>query len=191
MSQKLETFIKENKKAFEENGPSDALWQRIAHGLDEQEKLDEKEKLGASKKVTRPKGFGFYRWLNVAALLILSTAVYLTLRSRQQVGIAVADVNPGMAKEQVHFATLIEEKKDSLEIYSHNNPELYQQFTKDLQHLDMDYEMLKKQLQNSPNREAVVQAMLENLEIRANMLSQQLQIIQQVNQYKTETSQSI
>ena len=34
MSNKLEGFVKENKKAFEAKGPSDQLWSRIEAELD-------------------------------------------------------------------------------------------------------------------------------------------------------------
>lgn len=175
MNEKLETFVKENKKAFEGKGPSDELWNRIAIALDKQEKAGKRKKPG------------FYRWMNVAALLILSAGLYVAVRDHQDGNaVAVADVNPAFAKKEIHLASLIEEKKDSLQIYSEKNPELYQKFTGDIHKLDADYEILKKQLQTSPDRESVVRAMLKNLEIRANILSQQLQIINQVNQYKKE-----
>ena len=49
-----------------------------------------------------------------------------------------------------------------------------------------DYQELKKQLQTSPNKSLVGKAMMKNLEIQLQMISQQLYIINQVNQYKKE-----
>ncbi|MCY1517375.1 hypothetical protein D9M68_520540 [compost metagenome] len=175
MKEKLETFVKENKKKFEKAGPSDQLWERISASLDAQPK--------AIKK-WQP-----YRWMNVAALLVVSMVIYVAIRiSGRQNAIDVADVNPGFAKKEVQFASMIEEKKDSLLVYSTQNPRLYKQFTADIRKLDADYEELKEQLQTSPGKEAIVRAMLKNLEIRSNILSQQLQIINQVNQYKKENT---
>jgi len=173
MSNKLAEFIKENKKLFEEKGPSNQLWERIAQELD--------------KKQERPaKKIKLYQWMSIAAVLVVSMGIYFTITNKAVEGIAIADVNPVFGAREVQFASLIEEKKDSLQIYSDDNPELYNKFIADLSKLDADYETLKKQLQTSPNREAIVRAMMKNLETRSNILSQQLNIINQVNQYKKE-----
>jgi hypothetical protein len=81
---------------------------------------------------------------------------------------------------------LIAEKRDSLQTLAGADPELYKQFTADLSKLDKDYQELKKQLQTSPNKSLVGKAMMKNLEIQLQMISQQLYIINQVNQYKKE-----
>ncbi len=174
MSNKLEGFVKENKKAFEAKGPSDQLWSRIEADLDKKDKK---------------KPIKFYQWLSMAALLAVSLGMYFTYNYHQvNSEIAVADVNVDYGKKAVHFASLIEEKRDSLQIHSADNPELYSKFTDDISKLDSDYEELKTQLQTSPDRDAVVRAMMKNLEIRSNILSQQLKIINQVNQYKKENT---
>jgi hypothetical protein len=172
MNNKLEGFVKENKKAFEAKGPSDQLWNRIEAELD---------------KKSKKKPIKFYQWLSVAAVLMVSLGIYYSL-TRVNSEIAVADVNPDYGKKEVHFASLIEEKRDSLELYSKENPDLFKKFVNDLKKLDENYEGLKKELQTSPNPEAVVSEMMKNLEIQANILSQQLLIINQVNQYKKENT---
>jgi hypothetical protein len=176
MSDKLEGFVKDNKKEFEVKGPSDQLWEKISAELD-------KKKEHSTGRI-KP-----YRWMSIAALLIVSLGIYFVYNFKQANGeVVVADVNTVLGKKEVHFASLIEEKKDSLQVYSEENPELYSKFTDDIGKLDKDYEDLKKQLQTSPNRDAVVKAMMKNLEIRSNILSQQLNIINQVNQYKKENT---
>lgn len=175
MNNKLEGFVKDNKKAFEAKGPSDQLWARIEAELDKKEKPKKSIKL--------------YPWMSIVAVLVVTFGVYFTYNYNQVYSnIDVADVNPVFGKKELHFASLIEEKKDSLQIYSEENPELYTKFTDDISKLDSDYEDLKKQLQTSPNRESIVRAMMKNLEIRSNILSQQLNIINQVNQYKKENT---
>ena len=176
MSNKLEGFVKENKKAFEEKGPSDQLWKRIEAELDK-------------KKHQPTKNFKRYQWLSIAAVLLISFGIYFTYNYKQiNSNVEVADVDVSFGKKAVRFASLIEEKKDSLQVYEKENPELYNKFTADMEKLTLDYESLKKQLQTSPNREIVVRAMIKNLEIQFNVLSQQLEIINQVNQYKKESS---
>ncbi|RZK18071.1 MAG: hypothetical protein EOO43_12885 [Flavobacterium sp.] len=172
MSNKLEGFVKENKKAFEAKGPSDQLWSRIEAELD---------------KKSKKKPIKLYQWLSIAALLVMSLGFYYSYKQANS-EIEIADVNPDYGKKEVHFASLIEEKRDSLALYSKENPDLFKKFVSDLKKLDENYEALKKELQLSPNPEIVVNEMMKNLEIQAEILSQQLSIINQVNQYKKENT---
>ena len=173
MSNKLEGFVRDNKREFEVKGPSDALWSKIEAELD--------------KKEPAKKTFGLYQWMSVAAMLVLTVGIYFGYQyKKMNAEIMVADINPKMGKKEVRFTSLIEEKRDSLQILAEADPELYKQFTADLSKLDKDYQELKKQLQTSPNKALVGKAMMKNLEIQFQMISQQLYIINQVNQYKKE-----
>jgi hypothetical protein len=173
MSNKLEGFVKDNKKAFEVKGPSEQLWGKIAAELDKKQ----------TKKTTK-----LYQWLSIAAMLVVVFGAFLTYSYQVNKNIDVADVSKSFGQKKVHLASLIEEKKDSLEVYAKDNPELYQKFIADVSKLSLDYEELKKQLQTSPNSQAVVRAMMKNLDIQVQVLNQQLMIINQVNQYKKESS---
>lgn len=172
MSNKLEGFVKENKKAFEAKGPSDQLWGRIEAELD---------------KKSKKKPIKLYQWLSIAAVLVLSLGIYFSYPKTNS-EIAVADVSADYGKKEVQFASLIEEKRDSLALYSKKNPDLFKKFVSDLKKLDENYDGLKKELQTSPDPEAVVSEMMKNLQIQADILSQQLSIINQVNQYKKENT---
>ncbi len=172
MSNKLEGFVKENKKAFEAKGPSDALWAKIEAELD---------------KKSKKKPIKLYQWLSIAAILVVSFGIYFTYTPIRN-EIAVADVSPDYGKKEVQFASLIEEKRDSLALYSKENPDLFKKFVSDLKKLDENYQGLKLELQTSPDPDAVVREMMKNLEIQADILSQQLSIINQVNQYKKENT---
>ncbi|RYF25834.1 MAG: hypothetical protein EOO42_02985 [Flavobacteriales bacterium] len=172
MNNKLEGFVRDNKKQFEVSGPSDKLWGKIAAELD---------------KKPEKKTISLYKWMSIAAMLVLTVGVYFGYQYRKiNAEIMVADINPGLGKKEVRFTSLIEEKRDSLLIFADADPALYQKFMTDMGKLDKDYQELKKQLQTSPNRALVSKAMMKNLEIQLQMISQQLYIINQVNQYKKE-----
>jgi len=173
MSNKLEGFVRDNKREFEVKGPSDALWSKIEAELD--------------KKKPGKKNFKLYQWMSIAAMLVLTVGIYFGYQyQKANAEILVADINPGLGKKEVRFTSLIEEKRDSLQILSGADPALYQQFITDIGKLDKDYQELKRQLQTSPNKSLVGKAMMKNLEIQLQMISQQLYIINQVNQYKKE-----
>ena len=172
MNNKLEGFIRDNKKEFGVKGPSDLLWSKIEAELDKKQKK---------------KTIGMYQWMSVAALLVLTVGIYFCYQyKKMNAEIMVADINPNLGKKEVRFTSLIEEKRDSLQIFADADPELYKQFIADMDKLDKDYQELKKQLQTSPNKALVGRAMMKNLEIQVQMISQQLYIINQVNQYKKE-----
>jgi len=168
----IEDYIKKNKTDFDVDGPSDQLWGRIESALDQQ-------------KVKRTWKFPF--WLGIAASIMLIAGIFCFYKfyERSNQG-QVAVINPGYTKSEMKFASLIEEKKDSLLIYAKDNPDLDRKFNEDLQALDKDYMQLKKELQDSPDQKVVVRAMAQNLETQLQIVSQQLSVISQVNNYRRE-----
>jgi hypothetical protein len=172
MSKKLEEFVKGHKKEFDLNSPSDELWGKIANKLDEQ-------------KVKKP--LKLQVWIGIAASLILMMSItFLFTYHNKSQEVSIADVNPTYAKKEIRFASMIEEKKDSLEVYAKENPALYKKFSADIEKLDADYDRLKLELQKSPNPRLIVKAMVRNLELQLEVIDQQLLIIYQVEEFKKE-----
>ena len=170
MNNRLETFVKENRKAFDIMEPSAELWAKIEQGLD-------------NKKKKKP--VKLYLWISTAAaIVVVFGLVWLYVGKSQNKDLEIADVSSSYAKKDIHFAGLITEKRDSLAIFASANPELYKKFTADLRKLDEDYERLKAELPTSPNQTFVVKAMVKNREIQLQLLKQQLLIINQVDDYK-------
>jgi len=170
MNNRLETFVKENRKAFDIMEPSAELWAKIEQGLDKKKK----------KKPVK-----LYLWMSAAAAIVVVFGLaWFYVGKSQNKDLEIADVSASYAKKDVHFAGLITEKRDSLAIFASANPELYKKFTADLKKLDEDYEKLKAELPTSPNQTFVVKAMVKNREIQLQLLKQQLLIINQVDDYK-------
>ena len=94
------------------------------------------------------------------------------------------EVNPGYAKEVYHFTQLIELKQNELKQIEKEHPELYSQFVKDIHKLDSSYQVLRAELSANPDPETLLEAMLQNLRLQADLLNQQLTIIKQIKQNK-------
>jgi hypothetical protein len=172
MSTKLEKYVKEHKKSFDTEMPSEELWNKINTTLNK-------------KKINEP--YKLRLWIGIAAsIAVAMTIVFYYTSNDQNAGISVADVNPAYARKQVKYASLIERKTDSLEVLARENPQLYRKFTADLQDIKSDYKELKQQLPESANQPLVVKAMEKNLELQLQVVSQQLMIINQVKQYKKD-----
>lgn len=171
MNNKLETFVKDNRRAFDVMEPSAALWDKIEQQLDQNKKKKKPVKL--------------YLWMSAAAaIMVILSLTWLYVGKTQGGDVEIADVNPAYAEKEVRFAGLITEKRDSLAIFASANPDLYKKFTIDLKKLDEEYERLKNELPSSPNQTFVVKAMVKNREIQLQLLKQQLLIINQVDDYK-------
>jgi hypothetical protein len=172
MSTKIEDYIKEHKKSFDTELPSPELWAKIDASLNK-------------KKIVEP--YRLKLWIGVAASVIIAmTIIFYYTNDEEKSAVSVADVNPAYARKQVKYASLIERKTDSLEVLAKENPQLYEKFSADLQDIKSNYRQLRQQLPESANQALVVKAMEKNLELQLQVVSQQLTIINQVNQYKKD-----
>jgi hypothetical protein len=174
MSKRIEEYIREHKKDFDVEYPSERLWSKIENELNKE-------------KVKKPLRMPL--WLGIAASLIVVMTITFIYTYRSHTGdTGIADINPGFAKKEMKFASLIAERKDSLEVYAKENPVLYREFSSDLGQLEADYARLKEELRRSPNPRLIAGAMVKNLRLQLQVIDQQLSIITEVNQYKKENS---
>ncbi|HTL10109.1 MAG TPA: hypothetical protein VL307_17665 [Chitinophagaceae bacterium] len=89
-------------------------------------------------------------------------------------------------EEMAHYARLVEIKQAQIKKIKNDEPLLYQQFAGDFHKLDSTFHILKKQLPVNPNREQILEAMIQNLQYQEALLTQQLNIIKKINNTKKE-----
>jgi hypothetical protein len=99
-------------------------------------------------------------------------------------GDAGADLRTDEQKEMVYYAKIVELKHDELKKIKKDEPLLYKQFSGDVYKLDSVYQSLKKELPKNPNREQLLEAMIQNLQLQMELLNRQLHIIKQINNSK-------
>ena len=87
-------------------------------------------------------------------------------------------------EEMVHYARLVEIKQKELKTIEKDEPLLYRQFASDANKLDSVYHSLQQQLPKNPNKEQLLEAMLQNLQLQMGLLNHQLDIIKQINHSK-------
>jgi hypothetical protein len=207
MSTRLEDFISNNREEFDNDEPAPQIWNR----LEKQLKTSSKSK----RIVIR---MNFLHWSAAAAVLILAGLGIFHLFSKGTAGNSptvqkvspvnppandnaannpnspnndiLNDINPTYAKEVYHFTQLIELKQTELKQIEKDHPDLYKQFVSDINKLDSSYNSLKKELPVNPNREQLLEAMIQNLRLQTELLNHQLQIIQSIKQSKSNTNAS-
>lgn len=179
MSNKLKKFIWDNRKAFDNETPSDKVWENIEASFSPKKK---------KKFILTP----LYKWsMAAAAMLIIASGVYL-IAIKKDVSVTTVAVNEPdikkLAPEEYatmsQFVKLIDIKQEELKTLAKEQPELYQKFTSAINQLDSSYNTLKNQLSATPNREMLLEAMIQNLQLQLNVLNQQLNIIHQIKESK-------
>ena len=180
MKNNIEDFIAGHRGEFDDRAPSGKLWENLEVALDGKPK---------KKFIIRP----FIKWGMAASVLLMVSAGIYFFTGRNNAGAETA-VNTDTAfsnmatvpdePEVNQFARMIAVKQEELKTLSKEQPELYRKFTTDINQLDSSYKVLKNQLSVTPNREMLIEAMIQNLQLQLNVLNQQLNIINQIKQSK-------
>lgn len=180
MSDKLRQFIDDNREDFDSAEPSPQLLKKIKKELDGDTKVRSLNwpvlKIAAA----------------FAAIVLLTVTVYLLLaQKKEQKDVArtdpfieevAASTDPVYAKQIQHFQEVIDLQQSELEKMKKDYPELYKQFVGDINELDSSYQSLKSNLSSNINRETLLEAMIQNLQLQSELLNRQLQIIKEVKQ---------
>ena len=188
MSRKLEKFIGDNRNEFDDAVPSAKVWENLEAGFE-----GKKQK----KTILLP----LYKWSIAAALVITAgITIFLVLNNKkggnQIPDVAKIDTTPDIktiapeyAPEVNEFAKMVLLKQQELKALAPEQPELYRKFTTDITQLDSSYKSLRNQLSSTPNRELLIEAMIQNLQLQLNVLNQQLNIINQIKQSKNNSNE--
>ncbi|MEP6674280.1 MAG: hypothetical protein ABJA78_03970 [Ferruginibacter sp.] len=179
MSNKIEKFIGDNREDFDDKIPSAKTWDNIEAAFCEKKK---------KKFMQAP----VVKWsMAAAATLLISVSIYWFVsknkKTQHEIAVVETPVDTTMqtdVPEVNEFAKMIAVKQEELKVIAKEQPELYQRFTSDMNQLDSSYILLKKQFRVSPNREVLVEAMIQNLQLQLNVLNQQLNVIHQIKQSK-------
>lgn len=180
MSNKLKKFIWDNRDEFDCDVPSEKVWQHIETAFSEKKK---------KRSVLTP----LYKWsMAAAAVLVIAAGAYFIVSKKPGTAdpVSIQEATPDIDEEftaQIQFVKLINLKQEELKLLARDQPELYQRFTKDINQLDSSYNILKDQLSATPNREVLLEAMIQNLQLQLNVLNQQLHIIYQIKQSKKDS----
>lgn len=180
----LEKFINENREAFDEYTPSPKVWENIEHEIIPQ--------------ATNKNKVISLRWITaVAASIIVGIVawnVMFTSEKDHDQPIA-AHVDPVIEAIDPHYAVQVKSVNQQIKVMHaqleelvKDNPNLSENLLKNLEHLSTTYEVLRSNLNETVNQEILLKKMIENLNLQVSILSQQLNLIQQI---KNETSNEI
>lgn len=178
MHRKLDDFIEENRRAFDDEVPAGRVWEEIETNI---------------KKAQHRGRLYSWRWMVAASIaLIIAASGGWWLWQRSAAGktreIAkqppalqpdhdMALLSPEYAAYARKVSAMIGERREQLKAETVKQPELYEQFAQDLAALDSAYRVLRNQALQTPNREVILRAMMQNLQLQAELLNKQLEIL--------------
>jgi hypothetical protein len=191
MSTDLEKFIQRNRDDFDNAHPSEKVWERIRANFSAQKKA----RLYFLQQI--------YKWSVAAALLIaIFASIYFLIDKKYghedssftttptKQPEETSSINPEYAVEFNKVYQSVISRQKELENAAVSEPGLYQQFQQDLAVLDSSYRLLKNQVSQSINRDVITKAMIQNLQLQAELLNRQLQIINQFKNTKKESHET-
>jgi hypothetical protein len=180
MGDKLKQFIEDNRDAFDSESPAPKVLQKLKRELGQD---------SPPKKLFQPK---FMHWAAaVLGLLIVSIILYYTMQKGPDRGVVeggpvkpdeIAVSDPIYAKQIDRYQELIGLQQNELRQVEKEQPELYRQFSSDIDQLDSAYIILRKTLNSNPNKEMLLEAMISNLQLQTELLNRQLSIIKEIKQ---------
>lgn len=170
MEDELEAYIKNHRNAFEEGNPAKRrTWNHIEQSLDKRQPS--------------------FNWVwKVAAVLFLTSTIYLTTLTLKQ-EVEPAQLSAEFKEAEDYYISLIQSKK--VEISKKLSPADETAFIAEIDQLDSMYNELKVSYTANAANERVVDAMISNLQLRLEILTRQLEILETINQRSYETQSTI
>lgn len=177
MGDELEKFVRKHREEFDSDLPREEVWSRISSDL--------QEDTGSQKK-------NFQVWWKVAAVLFLASTAYLLFERNMNYGHTpdpTLDHLSEFTQAEDYYMTLIAEKK--AEIAKADRGLLKREFLMEIDRLDAMYAELKRTYHTRQSSDLVVDAMINNLKLRIDILNQQIKVLQKLNEATNESESNI
>jgi uncharacterized protein YhaN len=162
----LESFIRQNREAFDQSEPGKMLWENISGQLPKPKAI--KVHIGWQRHLARIAA-------SLALLVVgIGGGIWYERHGASSDGMAMSDVSSEYAELEQFYQRNITVKEEKLATFTSNQPtDVYE----DLEHLDEVMEQLRKELATVPpgNREQVVRAMIENYKAKTAILQRVLE----------------
>ena len=160
---KLEKFVGEHRQEFDTEEPRIQVWDQI------------KSQLDGSKVISMNR----YSWVwKAAAVFLFGLSSYLLIEkqmtSNNQEVAQTGEVQKfALSEIEMHYTSIIEQKRVEILKLGADHPSLIQNFQNDVGALDSLYSELQVEFRET-NNERVLDAMINNLKLRIDILNYQM-----------------
>lgn len=170
MGDQLEKFIMENREVFDGATPSERAWK------------------GIDQKLSKKRSNWPTVW-KIAAMLFMVSTVYLMIDRNQRETAEGPFLSEEFTQAEDYYVSLISQRKQA--IIEQLTPEQQKEFLVEIDQLDAMYLDLKKTYQTNASNDRVLDAMINNLQLRLDILNKQLDILQNIKNQNNENDISI
>jgi hypothetical protein len=190
---KLEEFVSGNREELDTEQLPAGLWKKV-----------EKDLPLNKKKIRLFNLFSLQQLAAAVTITAVGLAIFLMVENRKlenSIAAKKADTNGAQVKETVpeidveyskeidQFTRLIQIKQTELVVLKKDHPKLYSEFMANVKLLSEEYTELRKQLATAPSKEELMEAMLQNLRLQAELLNEQIKISKQIKQSKNKSNE--
>ncbi|WP_250631864.1 hypothetical protein [Rhodoflexus caldus] len=188
---KIEKFISQNREAFDSEEPDAKVWASIQKGMQQ----------GKSVRMVP-----LYRLWQVAAsiILLLGTGIgWLVYENRQlqknaastfptndAVTVTLDQIAPELAEAEDFYTRQIQLKSDELSRYDLKKLGVGKDYETELKKLNEAYGELKNDFYKTGSQR-VVEAMIQNLQYRMELLNKQLEILEKVQKQTQQKNEKL
>lgn len=164
MGDELEKFVMQNRQYFDQEVPSDQVWTRI-------------------QRQTRRRDSSVV-WKVAAVLFLLSSAYLISARFFADAEQQVANVfSAEFTIAERFYGQMIGEK--FAEVAAFRDQHASQEIFEELNRLEKEYESLKDAYAQNAS-EVLLDAMIQNMQLRMQILNEQLSLLKKLNQQNHE-----
>ena len=168
---KLESYIRHNRESIDQLNPPESVWGKIEDRI----------------QTVRRKSRMIY-W-QAAAVIFFALSIGLLVKNYQtsnELSYYVLNTSEFSNTEEYYF-NIIQDKESLLTSSLVDYPDLALDFRNDLNELSKNYQKLKKEFENNKSNE-VLNALIKNLQLQQELLSNQLNIIKLINKENENVS---
>lgn len=182
----IESFITLHQSELEfYEAPLD-LWEKISEKLPKEKKQEKIFTMRYTQKTL----------LRIAAVVLLmittGLGIWVNIPS-QTTAVAIETEVPNietvsseLAEAEAFYTSQINDKKQEIQGYLIENPEVGSEFQQGIEQLDSMYTSLKEELYQGNDSEKIMDAMIQNLQTRIEILNRQLEILKRIKELKNE-----
>ncbi|MHC1704534.1 MAG: hypothetical protein AB9846_11550 [Tenuifilaceae bacterium] len=171
----LEKFIRANRNSFDEKEPSEGHFERF------------RQKLEAQKPARKVNLFMVAAAAAFAGIVLTGTLGILynnsAINKLNKSELSLSVLSPELKEVEDYYLGEINEKYNEISNLSKNSsPEVETEVNKVINDMNLGYYLLRKELTNNPKQERVVNALIEQYQVRIEMLDQIMLTLQKAKQ---------
>jgi hypothetical protein len=170
----LEKYIRSNIDSFDGKEPMEGHFDRF------------RQKMENRKPTRKVNLFLVAAAAAVAGIILTGTLGLLfnnsSIKNFNAPELTLSIISPELKEVEDYYQSQIKTRYDQINaLYKNSSPDLKSEVNKAISDMDLGYYLLKKDLTQNPKQERVISAMIQQYQVRVDMLDQILKTLEKVN----------